>query len=436
MSSLLKFFRVTKQRSSEIAVAVWGAVTFGALLASYSVFRPVRDALVLDGDPDKIPWLFTATFLAMLIVSPLWSAAIARFGRRRLVPFAFHAFALCALGFGALVAIDVEPVWVGRVFYVWSSVFNMFVVSVFWSLLADLIGPEAARRVFGPIAAGGTIGAIAGPALTRALVEVIQVEGVLVISAGLLELAVVGVYQVRRAGEAIEREAVPGDQPDAAAGGGAFDGLAQLVKSPYLAAIAGYVLCTAVAATFVYFEQVQLGRSELPDREARTAFFAGIDLWTNVVALVLQTLLAAQLLKRLGPGLVLVLLPLAQAAGITMLVLAPSLSVLVFVQVSSRALTHGLTRPSRELLFTVVDRDEKYRAKNVIDTIIYRFGDVASSWLYTGLLALGGTVSLVFATVPIVGIWVALATVLGVGFRRRVEARETAAASRSAPSDP
>jgi AAA family ATP:ADP antiporter len=407
---------VTKQRDLETTVAVWGAVTFGALLASYSVFRPVRDALVLDGNPDKIPWLFTATFIAMLIVSPLWSAAIARRGRRRLVPHSFHVFALCALGFAGLVATDLETVWVGRVFYVWSSVFNMFVVSVFWSLLADLIGPEAARRLFGPIAAGGTIGAIAGPALTRALVGAIGVPGVLVISALLLELAVLGVRQVRRAGEAIEHEPVA-DQPS----GGAFDGLAQVARSPYLRMIAGYVLCTATAATFLYLEQAQLARAELPDRTARAELFAWIDLWTNLITLVLQTFLAAPLLRRLGPAFVLALLPLAQVVGVSMVVLAPSLGVLVFAQVASRSLTHGMTRPARELLFTILDRDAKYRAKNAIDTIGYRFGDVASAWLHNGLSALGaGGIPLVAATVPIVGIWLVLATLLGASFRRRV----------------
>ena len=152
---------------SELAVAVWGAATFGALLAAYSAFRPVRDALILDGDPDQLPWLFTATFVAVSIVSPLWGAAVAK-SPRRVVPIAFHVFAACALGFFVVIRANTAPVTVGRVFYVWSAVFNLFVVSVFWSLLADLLGPGVARKLYGPIAAGGTVGAFVSSGPTNA----------------------------------------------------------------------------------------------------------------------------------------------------------------------------------------------------------------------------------------------------------------------------
>ncbi len=413
---------MSKQRDLEITVAVWGAVTFGALLASYSVFRPVRDAIILGGDADKIPWLFTATFVAMLVVSPVWSAVLARHGRRKMVPIAFHAFALCAVAFCALIGSELEPVTVGRVFYVWASVFNLFVISVFWSLLSDLMGPGVARRLYGPIAAGGTVGSIAGPALTHTFVGSIGVPGVLAACAILLEVAVLGVHQVRKAGEVLERETGETRAPveDKPAGGGALDGILQVAKSPYLSALVGYVLCTAVAATFMYLEQAKLTKAAFSDLDSRTAFFSGIDFWTAMVALVLQTVLAARLLKRFGPGLVLAILPLVQAVGISVIAMAPSLTVLVIAQVASRAATHGLTRPSREMLFTVVDRDAKYRAKNAIDTVGYRFGDLASSWIHDGLRAIGaGNIVLVIATGPLVVIWLVFATILGVGFGRR-----------------
>lgn len=407
----------SSDRELELRIAGWGALAFGALLASYAVFRPVRDALVLDGHPDDIPWLFTATFLGMLVASPLWSAALDRVGRRRLVPIAFHVFAACALGFAVAVAAELAPAVVGRVFYVWASVFVMFVVSVFWSLLADLLGPERARRLFGPIAAGGTIGAIAGPALTRLLVEQLRVEGLLVVSTVLLELAVLAIAQVRRAGEAFAVVA-PAPEPPAPRGG-PFAGLVQLARSPYLRSITGYVLCTATAATFLYLEQADLVHAELPDRDARAALFATIDLWASAGALVLQTLIAAPLLRRVGPGVVMVLLPLAQLAGVSLVVLAPSIGVLVFAQIGSRALTHGLTRPARELLFTTLDPDAKYRAKNAIDTVGYRCGDVASSWLHGGAVAVAGTGALVVTLFPIAAVWIALAFALGAQFRRR-----------------
>jgi AAA family ATP:ADP antiporter len=412
-------------RRPQFEIAAWGAVGFAAILASYSAFRPVRDALILDGNPDQIPWLFLATFVAVSIVSPVWSALLARYPRRAFVPRAFHAFAACALGFCVAVRAGIAPVAVGRVFYVWSAVFNLFVVSVFWSLLADLLGPGAARKLYGPIAAGGTIGTVVGPLLTTLLVGTIGVGGVLAMSAGLLELAVFGIHRIRRAADRMpssvrEPTAEPGDA-DPPAGGGAFTGIAHVVKSPYLAAIVGYVLCTATAATILYLEQAGIVRAQIHDRAARTSYFASIDLWMSGLAFVLQTVVARPALGRFGPGIVLAVLPLAQLAGISVISVAPSLTALAIVQVVGRASTHGLTRPARELLFTVVSRDDKYRAKHAIDTIAYRLGDVISGWLYSGLEALGiGGAALIGAAVPLVAIWLGFSAILGVGFRRRV----------------
>jgi AAA family ATP:ADP antiporter len=410
----------------ELLVAALGACTFAAVLASYFAFRPVRDALVLDGNPDKIPYLFLGTFVAVSIVSPAWSALLARGGRRKYVPIAFHAFAATWAGFAALVYAEVAPVAVGRVFYIWGSVFNVFIVSVFWSLLADLLGPDTAKRLYGPIAAGGTAGALLGPILARELVGTVGVHGILLASAALLEVGAALLYALRRLGEALERERSPAgapvrdEEPPEPALPAALRGLARL-RDPYLLAIVGYVLCTATAATFVYLEQQSLAKAVLGTREARTELFATIDFWINLCTFIVQTLLAPILLARLGPGLVLLVLPLAQGIGITALVTAPSIATLMFVQIATRTATHGLTRPARELLFTVVDRDDKYRAKNAIDTVVYRLGDVASSWLHRLLVALGaGSAALVAATLPLVAVWVALSAALGIGFRRRV----------------
>jgi AAA family ATP:ADP antiporter len=400
-------------------VAVLGALAFGSVLASYFAFRPVRDALVLDGKPDEIPALFTATFLAVSVVSPAWSALLARGGRRRWVPLAFHVFAACAVGFSLLVHSGIAPLAVGRVFYVWSAVFNMFIVSVFWSLLADLLGPGLAKWLYGPITLGGTAGALVGPLLTRQLVSTIGVHGVLAMSAALLELGAVFLFALRRAGEALGGAEPPDETPPEPALPAALRGLVRL-RSPYLLLIAGYVLCTATAATFVYLEQASISKALLTTREARTELFATIDIWTNLFTFGAQTL-AAPLLAWLGPGIVLLALPLAQGIGITALATSPSLSTLTYVLIATRTAMHGLTRPARELLFTVVDRDDKYRAKNAIDTVVYRFGDFGSSWLHLGLVSLGaGSTTLVGATLPIVAVWVTLATALGIGFRRRL----------------
>jgi AAA family ATP:ADP antiporter len=409
--------RMSRTRA-ELAVAIAAAATFGAVLASYSALRPIRDALVLDGDPDRIPWLFSATFIAMLALAPVWGRLVAT-GPRRVVPLAFHGFALCALGFAAAARMQLAPIAIGRVFYVWAAVFNLFVVSVFWSLLADLVGPSLAKRAYGPIAAGGTVGGILGPLATKALVGTIGVGGVLAVSAGLLELAALGVLAVRHLG----RELATDDDRDASKlPGGALDGLAHVARTPYLRSLVGYVLCTACAATFVYLAKAKLGHDLLPDRTARTQLFASIDMWINVAVLGVQLLLASPLIRALGPGVVLCVLPLVQGIGIAVLAFAPSIGALSAVLIAGGAATHGLTRPSRELLFTVLGRDDKYKAKNVIDTVGYRFGDVGSVWIGEGL----GATGMAIATIPLAIGWIALATRLGAGFRQRAAAKDAA----------
>ncbi len=406
---------------TEWIVAIWSAITFGALLTAIMVSRPVRDSLALEGDPDQIPWLFTGTFAAFLLSVPLWSKSVAK-APRHVVPRAFHSIAAVSLVFFALMYTNTMPVETGYAFYIWSSVYNMLVVSAFWSLLADLTDHATATKLYGPISAGGTIGAFAGPLLTRFALEYVDVSFMFLMIAAALELAVIGVHQVRTYGARLREDPhaekpLPDDP---------WAGLKHVQRNKYLRTIAGFVLCTSAAATFVYLAQADIVKEVFgKDRNARTAYFADIEIWTQAATFVIQLLLARPLLARFGPGIVMCVLPLAQGVGMFSLAFAPALSTLVAVQVTSRTATHGLTRPARELLFTVVDRDEKYRGKHVIDTLILRFGDFASSWLYTGLVALhAGTAMLAVAAVPLVITWLVLALVLGAGFRRRTAAKE------------
>jgi ATP:ADP antiporter, AAA family len=408
------------RRNPESAVALWAGFTFGALMSSHFAIRPVRDTLFSELDGEQIPWLFTASFIVVCVASSLWSALLARRSRRSVVPVAYHLFALCLVGFFFAVHSGLAKVTVGYVFYVWSAVFNLFVVSVFWSLLADLLGPGAARRLYGPIAAGGTVGTFVGPGLTKLLHGTIGEAGVLLMSAVLLELAVLGMRQVRRAAASLPRTDAEPDEPDVPAGGGAFTGIAHVFRSRYLSALAGYVLCMACASTFVYLAQATIVQDAIAGRAARTSFFASLELYEAGVTLVLQLFVAAPALGWLGPAVVLSILPVIQVAGISMLTLAPSLVVLSIVRVAGRSVQHGLIRPARELLFTVVSRDDKYRAKHAIDTVAYRFSDFASSWLRKGLVALSVTSGVLVGALPLIAIWLGLAAALGRGFRRRV----------------
>ncbi len=397
-------------RADEVAAVVWAALTHCASLMSYFLLKPVRDALVLDGDPAFIPWLFTATFLAMAAIAPPWGALVARQPRGRLVAIVHRSFAVQLLGFAVVMHAGVAPATVGKVFYVWLSVMNLFGVSVFWSLCADLIRPESGRRLFGPIAAGGTVGALLGPILARVLAQRVDPEVLLLIAAALLEGA------VWSAG-ALTRRVPTATVVTSGLGGSAWAGLPRVVASPYLAGIAGYAMCAACLATFVYLQQAGIVKAALPDRGARTAFFANVELITGLGAIALQLVVTSRLLRWLGVGVVLAILPVVQGVGVVALMVAPSLAVATAVSASGRAATHALSRPSRELLFTALPREDKYRAKNVIDTLVYRFGDFGSAWLHRGLGLLGVVVAAV--AVPLAAAWVALAIALGVGHRRR-----------------
>lgn len=412
---------------------LWAAAMFFCVLASYYVLRPVRDALVLDGDPAFIPWLFTATFVAMLAVAAPWGAMVARWGRALLVPRVYRLFIVQLLIFAALLALRVAPVIVGKVFYVWVSMFNLFVVSVFWSLCADLARPEQGRRLFGLIAAGGSAGALAGPALTRVLAAQVETEVLLLVSAALVELATRCAGQLDAAARRLAAAQPPtsaaaghpstatadapaAEAPQRAIGGSALAGFTQVLRSPHLAGIAAYMMMAACLATFVYLRQAEIVKQALPLRAERTAFFAEVELWTGLATLALQLLVTARLLRWLGVGVVLAALPLVQGAGALALAAAPSLFIATAVSATGRAVTHGLSRPSRELLFTAVSREDKYKAKNLIDTFVYRFGDFGSAWLLRGLAAAGvGAVSVV---VPMAMTWAVLALALGRGHKR------------------
>jgi AAA family ATP:ADP antiporter len=404
-------------RPGEGAAVAWATASFFAILAGYFVLRPVRDAIVLDGDPDFIPWLFTSTSIAMIVLAAPWGALVARLPRRVFVPLVYRAFALQLVSFAALFEWNVAPLVVGKVFYVWLSVFNLFVVSVFWSLCADVARPEQGRRLFGPIAAGGTAGALAGPFLTRVLVEHLDLAGLMLVSVGFLEVAVWCVRGLDRAALAMPASETPAAVAARPIGGDALAGLVALRRSTYLAGIAAYALGAACLATFVYLDQAAIVKAALPTRAARTVFFADIELWTGAITLLIQVLLTARLLRWLGAGAVLAVLPVAQAAGALALHTSPTLHVAAAVSSVSRGVTHALSRPARELLFTAVPREDKYKAKNVIDTFVYRFGDFAAAWLFRGL-ALAGIAAAAVA-LPLVAAWTALSFALGAGLRRR-----------------
>jgi ATP:ADP antiporter, AAA family len=359
----------------------WAFLYFFALLSGYYILRPLRDEMGIVGGVKNLPWQFTATFVVMLLAVPFYSAVVARFPRRKIIPVVYRFCSLNLLAFLLLDRAGVSEVWVARVFFVWVSVFNLFVVSVFWSFMVDTFRPEQGKRLFGAIATGGSMGAIAGPFLAVVLVKPFGRAGLYVASALLLEGSV---FCVRRliAWAATHDAGTVGREPDRAVGGGAFAGFRLALSSPYLLAVVFMMLGYTITSTVIYADQARIVGATIQDSAVRTALFARIDLWVNVVALVVQGVATGWVLTALGLFVALCVLPAVTAGGFLGLALAPGLATLVAVQIARRGIQYGLERPSREVLFTVVSSEEKYKAKAFIDTVVFRGGDAAAIWAY------------------------------------------------------
>ena len=387
------------------------------VLASYYVLRPIRDEIGAAGGLESLSWLFTATLAAMLLANVLFGAVAARLPRRRFIPLAYRFFAatLAAFWLAMRSASPEVALWVGRAFYVWVSVFNLFVVSVFWGFMADLFTSEQGKRLFGLVAVGGTLGAIAGGMVTAGLAEQLGSATLLIVSAMLLEVGarcVKGFPEVPTAtvGAAHGRDS----KAEWPLGGTFWSGIAHVFRSPYLLGICAFMLLHSVTATLVYFQQADIAGKAFADRGERTAFFAQLDVAVNALTLVVQLFLTGRLLKWLGAGLVLAALPAISLVGFVAVAMAPVLGVLVAFQVLRRAANYALSKPAREVLFTVLPREDKYKAKAFTDTFVYRTGDQVGAWLYPGLRAMGlGLAGVSWAAVPLVAAWCALSLWLG-----------------------
>ena len=406
----------------ELAALLWAFAGFFCLLGGYYMLRPVREAMGLAGGVQGLPWLFTATFVTMLLAVPLFGATVARLPRRRFVPLVYRFFLLHILAFAVLRELAVAPTLVAQVFFVWTSVYNLFVVSVFWSAMADLFDSAQGKRLFGFIAAGGTAGTLLGSWITSAVVAPIGLTGVLAVAALLLECTVQCFHRLWRAAETT---AAPGTPPRAAnapdvrgeppiIGGGALTGIGQVVRSPYLLGICAYVLCISAAATFFYFMQAEIVSEAVLGDAARTVLFARINLLVGLCTVLLQLLVTPRMLGWLGVGGTLAATPLLAAGGFIGLVAAPVLAVVAAAQAVFRAARYAMARPAREVLFTVVSREEKYKAKSFIDTVVYRGGDAGSAWVFHGIQSLGsGLATLAAVGLPLAALGLAAGLLLG-----------------------
>jgi AAA family ATP:ADP antiporter len=396
------------------------AIWFCCLMTTNYTLRPLRDAMGVAGGVDQLHWLFTATFLVMLAAVPAYGFAVARRGRWRLVPLVHRFFTLNLLVFFVLMQgwldglgdSEAVRIWTARAFFVWTSVFNLFVISLFWSVMADLFSSADARRLFGLISLGGSVGAIAGPTIGGALAFWLDPDLLPFVAALLLELAL---WAMR----AMHHDA-PTTNPDAAIGGSALAAFPEILRSPKLLAICAYVVLLTMNSTALYFIQAHIVASNFTDDGTRTAVFASIDLTVNVLSVLGQGLLTGRLIRRLGLGWSLAVLPVGCVIGFGLLAVTPVLAALVGFQIARRVVDYAVSRPAREVLYTAVERSERYKAKSVIDTVVYRGGDALMGWLFAGLTALGlGLGGIALLSVPLAGVWAVVGGWIG---RRSEEA--------------
>ena len=402
--------RTVPGTARERGSALWSFAYFFTLLAGYYVLRPLRDQMGIAGGVKNLPWLFTATFVSLLVAQPLYGALVARLPRVRFIPIVYHFFVANLVLFWLLLFFDIEKVIVARVFFVWVSVFNLFAVAVFWSFMADLFTSEQGKRLFGFIGAGGTAGALLGPVVTIWLSAPLGPVNLLIVAAVFLEVAVLCVHR-------IERVADPPTEVDTRAqriGGSAFAALSELIRSPYLLGVAGWVSLLSFGATIAYFAQANIVSATIHGAAAQTRLFAGIDLAVGLLSLATQVFATAAFLKRFGTGIAAAALPAIYVAGFGAVAIAPSLSVVVTLQVAQRWMNFAIANPARQVFFTVVGREEKYKAKNLIDVVIYRGSDALYGWVYDSLQALGlklGAIAL--CALPVAAGWLVLSTALG-----------------------
>jgi AAA family ATP:ADP antiporter len=398
---LAKLVRVEPGEWPRLAIAF---AYFFFLLGGYFMLRPLRGAVAANNS-DILHLLYTATFVTMLAIVPVFGFLVSRFRRGQFVPGLYLFFIVNLLLFAAGFEGDETPQWIQRSFYVWLSVFNLFVVSIFWSFMADVFRPGQATRLFGFIMAGGSIGAIVGPSITRLVVADHGASGVMLVAVGALLVATVMAVVLGR--YASSREDISRTEGSGAViGGSIWEGAVRVFRSEYLLYACLLMLLHNLTSTFLFNELAVLVDQQVSGFEARTSLFSTVDQVVQVLAFLFQFFITSRLIARIGMSGTLTMVQAVLASGLVILGSSMGLVLFAAVQVAQRSLNYGVLGPAKEMLFTVVDRETRYKSKNFIDTVVYRGSDVTASWIFKGLLSAGFSLAnIAWIFVPVLGVW-------------------------------
>jgi len=422
--------RIMDVAPAEVSALAWSWLYIFSVLSSYYVMRPIRDQMGVAGGVSNLQWLFLGTLAGMLILNVPFAYLVKTLPRTRFIPITYRFFAANILLFAlALHFADAEQtVWLGRAFFIWISIFNLFVVSVFWALVVDLFTSEQGKRLFGFIAAGATIGAIVGSGVTASLARHVPVAFLLVAAALVLEGAVFSVGRLSRLSTKL------GDHPSTnrVIGGSVLAGITHPFKSPYLMGVSLFILLFAITSTFIYFQQAGIVSQSFSDRASQTQFFASIDLAVNAITLVVQLFFTGRIVRYFGVAITLAFLPALTLFGFGALALMPGVAMLVAFQVLRRSSDYAIARPTREVLYTVIPREDRYKAKNFIDTVVYRAGDQIGAWSFALVASvMGGTAEIAIVAIALSALW--LVNALWLGRRQAALAEDRLARSSSPP---
>ncbi len=414
-------FSLDKQ---EFRIVLLSAGYFFLLLCAYYILRPIRETMGISRSAEDLPYLFLGTMTTLLLLAPAIGALVSKYSRNKFIPIAYRFVAFNLLIFFILLkTVSADNLfYVGIAFYVWLSVVNMLLISLFWGFMSDGISMARSKRLFPMIAVGGTAGAILGSTIAQQFIEILGQSYLLLVSMVVLELAVRFVKRIDREfvlySKDDEKSASFNHKPESNDDQSKFEqwisGIKYTLSSPYIMAIAGYIFFYGITSTFLYFQQGHLVAEATNDSSQRTQVFANIDIWANSLTLLLQLFISAQLLKRIGIGFILAGLPIITLCGFIALSISPTLTLIIVFQAVRRSLNYGLFKPAREILFTVIPSEQKYKAKTFVDSFVYRGGDAVGALTQKLLTAFSLAIgSIALIVVPIAAAWSVLAIYLG-----------------------
>ena len=425
------FDKVLGLQRHEYVAAAWSFVYFFCVLSAYYMLRPIREAMGVESGPATLPYLFMASFAVMLLATPLFGWITSRYPRKVFLPWVYAFFILNILIFWAIFTQRIDEgqshVWLGRVFFVWLSVFNLYVVSVFWSFMADIYTREQGRRLFGLLSSGGSIGALLGGTATSLWVVDVSFHNLFPISAVLLGFAIICIRQLRQ-WVTQDDHLQPGHNVEMGQplGGDALAGATHATRSRFFLAIVAASVIASLLGTALYLFRAELVAASISDINLQTRFFSNINIATNLLTIIGQMFVVRFVVRRFGLGVALSIMPVISVLCFVWVALDPSLLVIAVVEIIRRATGFTFSKPSTDMLYSVVTPEEKYKTKNFIDTTVYRFGDVLGIWAILLLLLRMGMSAVAAIMVPFAVIWALLALWLGRDYRRRArELRES-----------